>query len=457
MSELEKKFKSPASLAGIDEGASVLVGFSGGADSSALLYLLAEYARQSGTKIYAAHINHMIRGEEADRDEEFCRRTAESLGIEIFILKCDVPMYALTHSLSVETAAREVRYDFFKRVMEEHDIPLLATAHNANDNMETVLFNMTRGCGLGGICGIPESRRMSCGTVVRPILSATRSDILDYCRQNSIEYVTDSTNTDTDYTRNKIRAEIIPALIGINENAVENVSRMTSTLRDDAMCLEGMTDWFLEELGEDLSIDCEKLSGSPRSVGNRALMALYKDLSGGGSLEFEHIELIRKMCDSPRVRSAVNLPCEVDARVENGRLYMEKRATVPQPPTDFEAVLENGKIFLSDIGAEIIMGNSQKPINIYKKSILLYFQSDKIIGSLTARNRRAGDKIRIRGINRSVKKLMCDKKIPLALRYRLPVICDGEGIVAVPLCGVRDGVCADGTGENTLCININIL
>ena len=148
-----------------------------------------------------------------------------------------------------------------------------------------------------------------------------------------------------------------------------------------------------------------------------------------------------------------------DAKIENGKLYFEKRKDRPTPAEDFEIKLCKEINSISEVNAQIIIGNSQKPINIYKKSILLYFDSDKIFGELTARNRRAGDKILVRGMNRSVKKLLCDKKIPLDIRYRLPVICDAHGIVAVPLCAERDGVSLAKVKDKTraLCVRIDLL
>ena len=135
-------FTSPDILSGLPKDTPILVAFSGGADSSALLSMTVEYARQSGAKIYAAHVNHCIRGDEADRDEEFCRKVAAGYGIEIFVLRADVPKLARERGESIETAARNVRYEFFSDIMKKHSIPILATAHNANDNLETVIFNI---------------------------------------------------------------------------------------------------------------------------------------------------------------------------------------------------------------------------------------------------------------------------------------------------------------------------
>ena len=163
---LPREFTPPHLISGRPESASILVGFSGGADSSALLRMLYEYSRESGAQIYAAHINHGIRGEEADRDEQFCRETCDTLGIKLFVLRADLPAISRERGESLETAARNVRYEYFDSIMTEHGIELLATAHNANDNLETMLFNLCRGTSLSGMCGIPETRPCGGGTVI---------------------------------------------------------------------------------------------------------------------------------------------------------------------------------------------------------------------------------------------------------------------------------------------------
>lgn len=457
-SALPAEFVAPAALAGMECDTAVLVAFSGGADSTALLHMTVRHSRTHGGKVFAAHVNHMIRGEEADRDEQFCRRTADALGVPIFVCRRDVPAFARESSQSVETAARQVRYEFFDKVMAENGITLLATAHNANDNLETQIFNLARGCGLDGMCGIPETRPCDGGTVVRPILRMSRARILEYCREHKLEYVTDSTNTDTDYTRNKIRAEIIPALMEINASAVENASRLSASLREDALCIDSLAEWFLEEMNDDASFELEKILGSPPAVANRAIRALYSHVSEGASLEYAHLSSIRKLCENAVTHSSLDLPCGIQARIENGRLCLDKKTQAPTPTEDYEVTLTDGINTISAIRAQIIMGNSQKTLNIYKKSILMYFDFAKINGTLTARNRRAGDKIKLRGVNRSVKKLLCDLKVPLDVRYRLPVICDGEGIVAVPFAAVRDGVSADKSKDkaDTLCLQFNL-
>lgn len=443
-------FVAPDYLSGLSSDTPILVAFSGGADSSVLLRLTVEYGRATGAKIYAAHINHSIRGDEADRDEMFCKSVCEELGVEIFTLKADVPRLAKERGVSVETAARDVRYGFFDSIMKKYGIPLLATAHNADDNLETVIFNITRGAGLNGVCGIPQTRPCRFGTVIRPILYVSKSEILALCKEKKIDFVTDSTNTHTDYTRNKIRAEIIPRLCEINEGAVKNAARMSASLREDALCLDSMRDMFLDGFLENGGIEAEKLNGSPAAVVNRALAYLYRKASGGQSLEAVHIDALKELSQKSVPHSSVSLPCGIRGIIENGRLYIEKAPeAVSVPP--YNQTLFEGKNLISQTNCEIIILPSQNAKNVYKNSIISYIDSAKIKGGIYARPRAEGDKILNGGMHKSVKKLLCDKKIPLEARARLPMICDDDGILLIPTVAVRDG-CKARDSEHALAI-----
>ena len=437
---LPRGFCEPHILSGMSADTPLLVAFSGGADSGALLNMIMRYAAIHGTPVYAAHVNHGIRGDEADRDEQFCRDTAESYGIELFTLRADVPKLAAESGKSVETAAREVRYGFFAEIMRKHNIPLLCVAHNADDNFETILFNISRGSGLSGVCGIPRTRDFEGGMIIRPILEINKNDINNYCSENNIEYVTDSTNTDTDYTRNRIRSRVIPELKTICPNAEYAAARLSESLRADALCLESMAGWFLEETREGFFIETEKLCGSPSAISTRALMSLYCEISGGLSLEYVHVKAILALAEKAVPHSSLDLPAGIRAVIEGGKIGF---TTAPPPPKNipseqFYAQLVDGINSISQINAEIVIGNTQKSENIYKKSMNLSLDSAKIVGTVYARERRAGDKIRMNGMGKSIKKLMCDRKIPQEIRPRIPVICDDSGIIAVPFIGVCD-------------------
>ena len=452
-------FTEPHNISGLPPNTPLLVAFSGGSDSGALLDMTVRYAERVGAKVCAAHVNHGIRGKEADRDEEFCRRAAERYGIEIFVLRADVPAIAAAEGKSVETAARDVRYAYFANVMKKNNIPLLCVAHNADDNLETIIFNVARGSGLSGVCGIPRTRDFEGGTIIRPILEMSKDDINKYCSENNIEYVTDSTNTDTDYTRNRIRGLIIPELKAICPRAEAAAARLSESLREDALCLDSMANWFVEETRNGFAIEAEKLNGSPYAISSRAVMSLYCDISEGRTLEHVHVKAILELSRRCEPHSSLDLPCGVRAVIENGSLCFTK---APPPPknselTAFSVSLCEGVNDISEINAQITLNNTENAKNIYKTSINLSVDSAKIVGNLYVRERQAKDKIKINSMSRSIKKLMCDKKIPREIRPRIPMICDDSGIVAVPLIGVRDSYSPSKDTKNIIYIELNLL
>ena len=214
------------------EGDSVIVALSGGADSVSLLYTLRELKDELGFSLSACHINHNLRGAESDRDQRFAESLCEKLSVPVSVFSVDVKGSVRKHQ-SVEERARELRYEVFERLAKENSAKI-ATAHNANDNAETVLLNLLRGTGLKGLCGIPPVRDY----IIRPLIYTPRTDIEAFCKENSIEFVTDCTNLSTDYTRNKIRLEILPRLAEINPSLVDGIARMTGNLNEDSLFLE---------------------------------------------------------------------------------------------------------------------------------------------------------------------------------------------------------------------------
>ena len=434
---LPSGFVAPHVLSGMAKNTSILVGFSGGADSRALLDLLIKYASDSGASVFAAHVNHGIRGKEADRDEEFCRKVADSYGIPCFVHRVDIPTIAKESGKSVELCARDERYAFFARIMRENSIPLLATAHNANDNLETMLFNLARGSGLSGLCGIPHTRACESGLLIRPILLMSKDEVLGYCANNNLDFVTDSTNTDTDYTRNKIRAEIIPVLKEIVPSPEKKAADASALLREDNELLSAMADDLLNNASCG-SIELSVLLSAHKAISSRAVMKLFGTVCDT-SLEQVHVNDILELCRTARSGARICLPAGFCARINGSRLEFVLASSLAEDKAeDFLVDVSEGERFISQINAEIVIGKSQRDINIYKKSIKFDINSDTIDGTFTLRQRRAGDKIFMGGMHKSVKKLMCDKKIPSELRSRIPMICQGDQIVAIPFLGVCD-------------------
>lgn len=414
----------------LDRAKKYLLGFSGGADSVCLFHLL----RCGGYSFSVAHVNHGIRGCEADRDEELCRSIAERYGIEFRSLHADVPAIAKSSGESLEEAARRVRYSFFEQVMREGKLDVLLTAHNADDNAETLLLALARGCSPSGACGIAPVRRLACGEVRRPLISLSKRDILDFCLANAYDFVTDSTNSDISYPRNRIRKNILPELEAINPMFLSAIERFTEAQREDRLYLDSIAEEYAEEL------DCSVLSSLPLPLSRRALsIAAYR---AGASPEAKHIERLIDMVRSSSGK--VSLPGSITALCEGGRIVFKrdtrKRAVASYP--DYGIIpIHEGDNPLPCGTIRLICGElTNDSVQIYNLSTNAHINLDTINGKLYARARRAGDSILIRGMHRSVKKLISRNAAGLTPdeRRALPVLCCGEDIVWIPGLEVAD-------------------
>ncbi|MDO4461644.1 MAG: tRNA lysidine(34) synthetase TilS [Bacteroidia bacterium] len=214
-------------------GEKVLVAVSGGADSVALLHLLW----REGHECMAVHCNFHLRGEEADRDERYVRELCGELGVPLHVEHFDTRGYAQEHKVSIEMAARELRYALFEKMLDEHDIPVVAVAHHADDSAETFMLNVARGTGIRGLAGMKEVQ----GRVIRPLLWMSRLDIERYCEEHKLRYVTDSSNLEDEYTRNKIRHNIIPVFKSINPSFL-------NTMRETMGHLRGVYNIYMREI-----------------------------------------------------------------------------------------------------------------------------------------------------------------------------------------------------------------
>ena len=451
MTRLPSFFESPHALAKMDAKESILVGLSGGKDSTALLHILYLYSREVGCKLYAAHVNHGIRTEdynnEAQRDEDFCSELCKKLEIPLFIKRLDIPSLAKIARVSVEGCARDERYKFFSSVMQENNIKILALAHNANDNLETQIFNMCRGSSVLGIEGIKKTRKIDgiCGCVTRPLLLATTRDIIEYCEQNSLEYVTDSTNFELDATRNKIRHKIIPELESIFPLCTHSSGRLSTLAceQNEFIFLEAkrFTDSHLSCDGGVYSLPIEEFRLLHIALMRFVISDIFHRLDV--SLEFAHIDSAINLILKAHPHSSIDLPKGAVLKIEDGKILAFVGKT--EEKTDFfDIPLHLGFNVINDSFAiglyseEEDEENSEKGVdNVYTLYTYSLAKCDKI-KNMHARQRISGDKITDGGNNKSVKKLLCDKKIPLSLRDSLPLVCCGDEIIYIPLCALAD-------------------
>lgn len=397
------------------KGKGIVVALSGGADSVGLLRVLHLLKSQLGCNIYALHLNHMIRGEEADRDEAFCATLCDALGVPFKAVKVDVPSISEATGKSLELCGRDCRYEALNNYCFENGIDYIATAHNANDRAETVLYNLVRGSGAEGLRGIPKLR----GNIIRPILGMEKQRIFEFLGALGQDYVTDSTNFENDFTRNYIRNVILPACFRINSDVVSAINRASCAVDDDCAYLEGLLGDFTDK---------DSLCELPIPLRIRAIKRLYSQKYGDG-LESCHINALLSALEGNGQR-LVSLPKAVTARVYGGKIsffYVDEKS-----PSLEKTLICEGNNSLANGAVTVKIG--------YGKDFDVKLNAESIVGSLVARPRAEGDKICIRGINRSVKKVFIDKKIPPSVRALVPIICDDEGIIYVPHVGVADRV-----------------
>jgi len=419
------------------------VAYSGGADSSALLYLTWEYCRERQISLRALHVHHGIRGEEADRDASFCRSVCEARGIAFLCRFVDAPACAEREKIGLEEAARRLRYSVFEEVTgaEGH---FCLTAHSADDNLETVLFHMMRGTGLDGLCGIPPIR----GRILRPLLGVSAGDIRAFCRENSIPYMEDSTNGDFSYTRNYIRGTVVPALRKITPHPERSVSRMTTHLRRDAVHLRREAEAILGENVQNTFVLMENLQTVSDAILFRICARLYTNAGGVRAPESIHLQAARDLIRQGR-DGAVSFPDGFCLRVQSGMLQAEaQNAGVPEPPPE-EFVLEEGIRVFAQYGFGVAMSRKNEENfsdikNIYKLSICRSFPFATIQGQVHLRFRRPGDTIRQGKMTRSVKKLLNAAHMPPERRALLPFFADEGGLFWIPGIAARDGGDADG-------------
>lgn len=394
---------------------SVLLGFSGGVDSSVLYDVLLTLEKRYGFTLYAAHVNHMLRGEESDRDEEFVRSVCVSNGTKLFTKRIDIAQLVISGAGSTELAARDARYSFFEQCAAENGIDVIATAHNASDNTETVLFNLIRGTSLKGLAGIPYKR----GKIIRPLRDCPRDLIAVYASEFDIPYVTDSTNLKDDCSRNILRLNVIPELKRINpslENVILAESRAFGAI---GAYLDGSAPG--------------KNAGLDPVPDNVVASALYDEFGDIGREQAAKIVLALKK----REKRRFSLAGGVVLCTNNGSYSVEKTRQTPRTQTIEYTALSMGKNKLG-CGVDIYLGNAENFNEIYKYTTTFEICSANINGVISVRSRAEGDSIRINGMTRSVKKEMINKKIPRVARGSVPLICVGGKIAAIPLIGVDD-------------------
>ncbi len=434
---LKNHFTPPHTLTGMPYTSGVLVALSGGADSSALLHLLSLDAAEHGYALFAAHLNHGIRGDEAERDARFCGELCEELGITLFTEYADIPALAREHGNSLELEAREQRYAFFERIMKENSIDTLVTAHHAADLTESMLLHLLRGSGVGGIGAISPCRRFGERGelyIARPLLGADKEDILEYCAENGIDFVTDSTNADTSYTRNALRAKVTPVLREVQPDLNKVVARFCDNARQVDDFVDECARKFISEHVTD-GIPLAEFNSLHDALKARVLEICFKDVSGV-SLEYVHVKALTLLAQKSVSHSRASLPGGTEAIIKGDMLRFGKDIA-PIAGGDFDIPLCPGE-FLSEDGVIIII--EEDPAEPTADDPHIIISRDAVTDEMHLRPRREGDVILTSGMHKSLKKLMNEKKVPIELRGKLPLLVSGDEILWIPGVALSDKI-----------------
>ena len=434
----------------ITEGDRIVLGVSGGADSVCLFHVLLQLMPSYDLSLYVVHVNHGIRGEEAEEDEAFVKRLCETAQIPYKVVKADIPAMATREGLTEEEAGRKVRYDAFYQCLKENKCNKIAIAHNKNDNAETMLFHLFRGSGVKGLTGISPKRDV----IIRPLLCVTRQEIEQYLKGNNLKFRTDRTNLTEVYSRNKIRHRILTyAQKEINEKAVEHMANAANQLRILEEYVDKNVDLAYDRTviitsDQKILIQVEKLLQEELIIQQGIVRKIFYHLANQlKDIESVHIDLVIGLL-TKEVGKILHLPYGIRAEKGYEHITMwvqenlredhkiEKESIEQHSFIGFEHVVKiPGETYIPEINQRIYtkIKKYEKNLNIPKDGYTKWMDYDKINNTVILRTRKSGDYIQIdsKGNKKKLKSFFIDEKIPRKERDLVPLLADGDHIMWV--------------------------
>ena len=428
----------------------VLVGVSGGPDSMALLYILHALAPEVSLQLGVAHLNHGLRPEAAVRDADFVAAAADQLDLPFFTDTMDVRRLGREKRLSVEEAGREARYAFLYGLADRHRYTRIALGHHSDDNAELVLMFLLRGSGALGVSGIPPVRGRH---IIRPLIDLKRSEIIRFLGARQVPFVTDRTNTDRRYLRNRIRHDLLPELEkSFSPKASEVINRLSGILRDEDRWMESMIDPIVAAAvtgsGENAQVlSVKKLTELPIAVRRRVFRRTIQRILGDvKKISFVHIEAIDRLLDGGSADRVLHLPRRILVMRRRGRLTI-RREPVPlrslataagrDAAADFAYRIDApGTWVISEIDTRLSLEVTRSTaVSVHDNTDpdVAFFDYDALRFPLTLRNFRAGDRFRPLGMNGSqkVKTFFINRKIDRAKRKAVPILLCRDTIIWV--------------------------
>lgn len=435
----------------IENGDKIIVALSGGADSTALLCSLMSIKESLSLMIYACHINHLLRGEESFRDENFVRELCKNLGVELFVLRCDINKLASERNLGSEECGRQVRYNFLNENATRLSAKI-ATAHTSTDSMETILMNISRGSGIKGARGIPPKR----DNIIRPLILASRADTEKYCKSHNIPYVNDSTNSERLYTRNKVRLDVVPVLRGINPSIEEAFLRFSKSMKELDELVEKSAQVALIKCKLENGYSCEELKKLDKPVLARVIEILC--IKENVEPESVHIELIEKAIKNG---GAVSVKNGVMAVSSQGifRIYREDSLSDSEIKSEIPIFIDESVMICNkNVRTELVnIEEFLERVKFTKKLFTISLDYDTIPNRAVFRNRQSSDFIapKGRGLTKPLRKLMSEIKIPAEKRNSVILLANGNNILWAEGIGVSEQCCVKDTTQKVLIIYID--
>lgn len=421
----------------IEKGENIVVGVSGGPDSMALLYILNDLKQDMNCNIHVAHINHGIRKKEADDDEKFVKNICLELSLPFYSIKVNMDEYARKNKLTSEEAGREIRYNFFNKVLNGVGGGKIAVAHNKNDQAETLIMRFFRGTGLEGLRGMEYKN----GNIIRPILDISREEIEAYCKDNNIAVRIDRTNLEPIYGRNRTRLEVIPYIAkNYNSGIIETLVRTARLMQMDSEFILGIVEEkfnniVVESYTDTIALNINKLNDEPYSIKSRVIRKAIEIINGDlKGIEEKHVNDIIKLAEENTTGKRINIINNIIIKTSYEKMIIGKEKK--EEKISFKHRIHIGQdLYVNEVNAIIssyvlpAYNINIKDTNCFKK----YFDYDKILDGLYIRNRKEGDRFIPFGMkgSKKLKDFFIDEKISREERDRIPIIENNGDIIWV--------------------------
>lgn len=425
-----------------DRQDTIVIAVSGGVDSMVLLYMMHECAHQEELNLVVAHVNHGYRPEESAHERRLVEATAHKLGLPFEYIELEMPQYLLAHAGNSQALARERRYQFLYEVALKYSAASIATAHHADDQVETVLQHFIRGSSISGLSGIPIKRKEKKVQLIRPLIRINKDNIIQYQQMHHISYLEDSSNKKTDYTRNQIRLEVIPYLEQYNANFRQAALRLSELATDENDYFDQISNKYFEDMaiidGKSVKISRNALSSLHVALQRRLIKLILNYLSySTSSLSYESIERVREAINHHATTSKINIGdhlwcfLEYDTMRFIHTLDVERlNGELPQINIPYEST----QLSFGEWDININISQQQQIVTDRYTAI---FDAHELIFPLIVRTKKAGDRIHVQGLSgtKKLQDLFVDAKVPSIHRLQYPIICDQERLIWVP--GVR--------------------